>query len=64
MTVHAAELIANKLAGHPSPESVINESIANGWTGVFPENSNTLRNQNQTVDLAAIMASIEIKGPH
>ena len=37
LTAKAAELIAKKLAGHPSPDAVIEDSIANGWTGVFPE---------------------------
>lgn len=37
LTVHAAELIAGKIRGHPAPDAVVLESIANGWTGVFPE---------------------------
>jgi hypothetical protein len=36
MTVHAAELVASSLADHPDPDTVVNESIKNGWTGVFP----------------------------
>ena len=36
LTDHAAGLIVKKLSGHPDPDAVVNESIANGWTGVFP----------------------------
>lgn len=28
---------AKTLAGHHSPDAVINQSISNGWTGLFPE---------------------------
>ncbi|MCE0965654.1 helix-turn-helix domain-containing protein [Pseudomonas sp. NMI4491_12] len=28
---------AKTLAGHHAPDSVINQSISNGWTGLFPE---------------------------
>jgi hypothetical protein len=37
MTDHAADLIARSLMGHPDPDAVVNESIKNGWTGVFPD---------------------------
>lgn len=37
LTPRAAELIAAKLASHPNPIGVIEQTIANGWTGVFPE---------------------------
>lgn len=37
LTDHAAKLIADKLRDHPQPDRVVMESIANGWTGVFPE---------------------------
>lgn len=37
LTVHAAELIAAKLRGHHDPDAVVNETIMNGWTGIFPE---------------------------
>ena len=36
---HAAELIANKLRGISDPDAVVLNSIANGWTGVFPDKS-------------------------
>ncbi len=39
LTDHAAVLIARKLSGCPDPDAVVNDSIANGWTGVFPEKS-------------------------
>jgi DNA-binding transcriptional MocR family regulator len=45
LTLKAAQLIAKKLAMHPDPDSVVEESIANGWTGVFPESVNS-QNQN------------------
>lgn len=37
MTSRSAVAMANKLRGHPNPDAVLNESIANGWQGVFPE---------------------------
>jgi len=37
LTDRAASAIAKKLEGHPSPDSVLDDSIANGWVGVFPE---------------------------
>lgn len=37
LTEKACELIALKLADHPNPDAVLNRSIENGWTGVFPE---------------------------
>lgn len=37
LTVHAAQLIAKDIRGHPNPDSVVLLSIKNGWTGVFPE---------------------------
>lgn len=37
LTARAAELIVRKLAGHPNPDAVVEKSIMNGWTGVFPE---------------------------
>lgn len=39
LTDHAAELIANKLRGISDPDAVVLNSIANGWTGVFPDKS-------------------------
>ena len=37
LTAKAAILIARKLADHPDPDAVAEESILNGWTGIFPE---------------------------
>lgn len=37
LTEHAAQLIAAKLAAHPDPDAVVEQSIMNGWTGVFPD---------------------------
>lgn len=45
LTPRAAELIAKKLAQHPDPDAVVELSIMNGWTGVFPENPQQKRNQ-------------------
>ena len=28
---------AKTLAGHHAPDAVINQSISNGWTGLFPD---------------------------
>ncbi len=36
LTLRAASLIAKKLADHPNPDAVIENSIMQGWTGVFP----------------------------
>lgn len=41
LTLHAAHLIAGKIRGHPDPDAVVMESIANGWTGVFPKPTQT-----------------------
>ena len=37
LTPRAAELIVAKLDGHPNPDAVVERSIMNGWTGVFPD---------------------------
>lgn len=37
ITEHAAALIAKKLADCPNPDAVAEESIMQGWQGVFPE---------------------------
>jgi hypothetical protein len=37
LTPGAAALIAKKLAGHPNAAAVVEDSIANGWTGIFPD---------------------------
>lgn len=37
LTANAARLIAKKLSGHPQADAVVEDSIANGWTGVFPD---------------------------
>lgn len=37
LTVKAAQLIAKDLTHHPNPDAVVEVSIKNGWTGVFPE---------------------------
>lgn len=39
LTEHAANLIAKNLAGHPDPDAVVERSIMQGWTGVFPESA-------------------------
>jgi hypothetical protein len=47
MTAHAAELIAKSLSGHHDPDAVVNLSIQNGWTGVFPDSVKPETNSQQ-----------------
>jgi uncharacterized protein YdaU (DUF1376 family) len=37
LTKRSAVAMANKIRGHADPDAVLNESIANGWQGVFPD---------------------------
>jgi len=37
MTANAASAMIKKLEGHPAPDDVLTDSIANGWQGIFPE---------------------------
>jgi len=37
LTAKSCELQAKALAGHSAPDQVLATSIANGWTGIFPE---------------------------
>ncbi|MHA6160993.1 helix-turn-helix domain-containing protein [Pseudomonas sichuanensis] len=37
LTKTTCERQAKTLSGHHSPDAVINQSISNGWTGLFPE---------------------------
>lgn len=37
LTKTSCERQAGQLAKHPAPDAVINQSISNGWTGLFPE---------------------------
>lgn len=54
LTPHAAELIAKKLAEHPNPDAVVETSIMQGWTGVFPErNQQNGRSKPTGNDIAA-----------
>lgn len=59
ITDKAAELIARKLSKHPNPDAVAEESIANGWTGVFPERVPKEQSQKPETDLDAIWKSLE-----
>ena len=52
LTERAAQLIAKKLAGHPDPDSVIENSIMNGWTGVFPDKPQQRSNGHDRMDAA------------
>lgn len=45
LTVKAAQLIAKDLTHHPNPDAVVEASIKNGWTGVFPEKFGGPRDQ-------------------
>ena len=50
----AAERIVSKLENCPDPDAVVDESIANGWQGVFPERSkpNGRQSERQKFDIA------------
>ncbi|GAA6162592.1 hypothetical protein NBRC116590_02960 [Pelagimonas sp. KU-00592-HH] len=37
LTARAARAMVNKVRGHPNPDAVLNESIAQGWQGIFPD---------------------------
>lgn len=37
LTEEAVKRITAKLESHPTPDDVLNQSIENGWTGIFPE---------------------------
>lgn len=37
LTAKSCEQQAEALANHPAPDAVINQSISNGWTGLFPD---------------------------
>lgn len=37
LTAKTCEQQAKALANHPAPDAVINQSISNGWTGLFPD---------------------------
>lgn len=37
ITERAARAMLTKLRGHPDPDAVLLDSIANGWQGIFPE---------------------------
>lgn len=41
LTLRAAELIVQKLATTANPDAVIENTISNGWTGVFPKGEKT-----------------------
>lgn len=45
ITEHAADLIAKSLRNHPCPDAVVQESIKNGWTGIFPDKFGGPRDQ-------------------
>ena len=45
LTERAAKAIVNKLSKHPSPDACLNDSIANGWQGVFPEKTQTQKKE-------------------
>lgn len=62
LTKRAAELIAKALFGHPNPASVVEASIANGWTGVFPERWRPPRDgpeERPRFDVAAVLRELK-----
>lgn len=46
ITDAAAEAIVSKLKDHPDPDAVLNDSIANGWQGVFPDKTKRTEQSN------------------
>lgn len=52
LTERAAELIAGRLVGCRDPVAVVNQSIMNGWQGVFPEKISGGRNDGAAADRA------------
>ena len=56
LTDYAAALIAKKLRGRSDADAVVEESIANGWTGIFPERRATAPPRPST-DLDAAFAA-------
>lgn len=56
LTAHAAALIARKLDGHPDPDAVVELSIMQGWTGVFPENAVASRSAQPKSHMSEIFA--------
>lgn len=57
LTPHAASLIVAKIRNHPDPAAVINHSIMQGWTGVFPDS--LPKPATAPIDLRAISARIQ-----
>ena len=47
MTENAANAMLKKLEGHPDPDAVLTDSIANGWQGIFPEKTNARNTYDQ-----------------
>lgn len=60
VTLLAAQRIAKSLRGHPDPAGVVNHSIANGYTGLFPESVGQPRASppDQSESLKAIFAKV------
>ena len=58
LTLKAAQLTADKVRGHPEPDAVLLNSIANGWTGVFPEKTKAKGSQNGQTDRRQFDAAI------
>ena len=55
LTDHAAELIVGKLTGCADPDAAVLESIANGWTGVFPRETKSTGGENGKPDRLSAM---------
>lgn len=56
---------AKQLAGHPNPDHVLHLSIANGWTGLFPEKVHASSQQSRAAGRASavdqVRAAIEAR---
>lgn len=48
VTVVAAERLIAKVKDHPNPDAVFDDSIANGWQGIFPERIKNDRSDDRT----------------
>lgn len=56
LTALAARMVAKKLDGHPNPDAVVEDSIANGWQGIFPERSKHDKPSREEIRLRAFIA--------
>lgn len=58
LTLKAAQLTADKVRGHSDADAVLLNSIANGWTGVFPDKASPKGQKNGQTDRRQFDAAI------